>query len=200
LQRDTASVHLRPPAVGHFRAPEAIEKTDWRGVFSVAVVHSKSKVRCPPAGDIDLGQGCWNRLRTQQSRTLLDFADALETPLLVLGDINAYGGEDPVRAFTAAGFVDLIASRLPRERRYTYVFRGESGYLDHMLAPPALAARVQQAGIWHINADEPRFLGYDGRYPRAARSTVFRSSDHDPVWLDLCLRSDGDCRASHESL
>ncbi len=200
LQRDAAAVHLRPPAVGHFRASDPGVEGRWGEVFSVAVVHSKSKVRCPPAGDVDLGQGCWNRLRTQQSRALLAFADELDTPLLVLGDINAYGGEDPVRAFTAAGFVDLIASRLPRERRYTYVFRGESGYLDHMLAPQALLDRVQQVGIWHINADEPWFLAYDGRYPQAARGTVFRGSDHDPVWLDLCLRSDGDCRALHESL
>ena len=200
LQRDTDAVHLRPPAVGHFRPSDQSTETDWPGVFSVAVVHSKSKVRCPPAGDVDLGQGCWNRLRTQQSRALLAFADELDTPLLVLGDINAYGGEDPVRVFAAAGFVDLIATRLPRERRYTYVFRGESGYLDHLLAPPGLVDRVQQVGIWHINADEPWFLAYDGRYPQSARGTVFRGSDHDPVWLDLCLRSDGDCRASHESL
>ena len=200
LQRDKAGAHLRPPAVGRFRGAAKTGVDSWPGAFAVAVVHSKSKIRCPPAGDIDLGQGCWNRLRTGQSSALLEFSDELDEPLLVLGDINAYGGEDPVAVFTSAGFVDLIADRVPRERRYTYVFNGESGYLDHLLAPAELATRVQQAGIWHINADEPWFLAYDGRYPEAARGTVFRGSDHDPVWLDLCLRSDGDCRASHESL
>ena len=200
LQRDSASVHLRPPAVGRFRlAGKAGDGVPQAG-FAVAAVHGKSKTRCPPVGDIDLGQGCWNRLRTRQSRALLDFSEKLDEALLVVGDINAYGAEDPVSVFTAAGYVDLIAAHVPPERRYTYVYRGESGYLDHLLAPPELARRVHRAGIWHINADEPWFLAYDGRYPGAARGTVFRSSDHDPVWLDLCLQPDGDCRASHESL
>lgn len=194
LQRDTADVHLRPPATGRFRAVTR-DTDDEPGprAFAVTVMHSKSKIRCPPAGDVDLGQGCWNRLRTRQSRALLDFAGRFDEPLLVVGDINAYGGEDPVQVFTGAGFVDLIAAHLPREQRYSYVHRGQSGYLDHLLAQPRLAAHVQRAGIWHINADEPWFLGYDGPRYRTASGRVFRSSDHDPVWVDLCLRQAGGC-------
>jgi hypothetical protein len=77
------------------------------------------------------------------------------------------------------------------------VFEGAHGLLDHALATPELVPRVSRAGVWSINADEPRLLGYDddvldpgelshelhpaGFYRRDA----FRSSDHDPVVVDL---------------
>jgi hypothetical protein len=107
--------------------------------------------------------------------------------LLLVGDLNAYGAEDPIRTLTDTGLVDLIARELPPEQRYTYVFRGESGYLDHALASPELAAAVAAVHPWPINADEPPFLGYDGPESAAGliRPDAFRSSDHDPVAVDL---------------
>ncbi|WP_421621406.1 ExeM/NucH family extracellular endonuclease [Alkalilimnicola ehrlichii] len=184
--RDLDPVHHRPPIKAAFR-PAA-----GGAPFAVAVVHHKAKVGCPDSGDIDRGQGCWNLRRQAQSEALLeaigrwreDRADDL--PVLIVGDVNAYGGEDPVRALLAGGKRDLLARHLPPERRYTYVFRGESGYLDHALAPPRLADRVQAAGTWAINADEPRLLEYDARgIERRFRPGPWRSSDHDPVWVDL---------------
>ena len=38
---------------------------------------------------------------------------------------------------------------------YSYVYDGQIGRLDHALLSPALAARLQGAAEWHINADEP---------------------------------------------
>ncbi|WP_229800764.1 endonuclease/exonuclease/phosphatase family protein [Vreelandella hamiltonii] len=104
--------------------------------------------------------------------------------LLLLGDLNAYGAEDPIRTLVHAGMTDLIARHLPAERRYTYVFRGESGYLDHALASAELAEAVQQVHTWPINADEPRFLSYD-QQPDDTPPNPFRSSDHDPIAVDL---------------
>ncbi|WP_258868212.1 endonuclease/exonuclease/phosphatase family protein [Alkalilimnicola ehrlichii] len=110
-----------------------------------------------------------------------------EPRFLIVGDLNSYAREDPIVTLREAGFVDLIATHLPASQRYSYVFRGESGRLDHALATPALAADVAAVYVWHINADEPPFLGYD-RPDNAAglfAPDPFRASDHDPILVDL---------------
>lgn len=176
---DPDPVHNRPPLLGWFA--KAGEGTAW----GVVAVHFKAKVGCPDTGDVDLGQGCWNQLRTQQAQRLLEWLEAsryADAPIVIAGDLNAYAHEDPLRAFVAAGKRDLASQHLPAERHYTYVFHGQAGQLDYLLAPQTLADRVATAGIWHINADEPPFLGFAGRKPA---SGPWRSSDHDPVWADL---------------
>jgi len=57
----------------------------------------------------------------------------------------------------AAGYVDLVDTRLAEADQYSYVFGGQAGYLDHALASPRLADRVAGVDIWHINADEALF-------------------------------------------
>ena len=185
LHADNDRVHHRPPLAAFFRGREG------GPAFGVVTAHFKAKSGCPARGDIDRGQGCWNERRVAQARAMSAFLGRLAAEgserLLLIGDLNAYGAEDPIRTLTDDGLVDLLARELPPERRYTYVFRGESGYLDHALASPALAAAVAAVHRWPINADEPPFLGYDG--PESAASLVrpdpFRSSDHDPVVVDL---------------
>ncbi|ABM62501.1 ExeM/NucH family extracellular endonuclease [Halorhodospira halophila] len=182
--RDARRVHHRPPPLVGFRPQGGGEP------FAVAGIHFKSKTRCPDAGDVDRGQGCWNHRRTEQAEALAEFlgrwrAERSEAlPVLIAGDLNAYGGEDPARALAAAGKVDLLAEHLAWPDRYTYVFRGESGYLDHLQAHPALAERVAAVHRHPINADEPRFLEFDGD-PGRVREDAYRSSDHDPIAVDL---------------
>ncbi|MEF8793080.1 ExeM/NucH family extracellular endonuclease [Thiohalorhabdus sp.] len=187
-QRDRRVVHNRPPVVAGF------EPHGGGAPFAVAAVHFKSKGGCPEAGDTDRGQGCWNRRRTEQTRALTAFLKGWRreggAPALVAGDINAYGGEDPVRALDAAGYTDLIAERLPPRRRYTFVYHGEAGYLDHLHAPGSLAERTTAVHLYPINADEPSFLAYDrgGEKDRYFAPDAFRASDHDPVVVDLLRR------------
>ena len=178
-EADVDPVHNRPPLLAWFSPADGGEP------FGVVAIHFKAKVGCPETGDVDLGQGCWNQLRTRQARRLLDWLAGVrraDAPVLVAGDLNAYHGEDPLLEFLAAGKRDLASRHLPPERHYTYVFHGEAGQLDYLLARKDLAERVVAAGIWHINADEPPFLGFAGRSPA---SGPWRSSDHDPVWADL---------------
>ena len=115
--------------------------------------------------------------------------------VLLVGDFNAYAKEDPIAAVTASGYEDLIARRLGTGG-YSYIFEGQSGYLDHALASPELADQVSSAVEWHINADEPRFLDYNLEFnpPNLLQPNAFRSSDHDPlvVGLELGARS---CRS-----
>lgn len=189
LYADNDPAHHRPPLAAFFRS------AGGGPAFGVVTAHYKSKTGCPPRGDIDRGQGCWNQRRVAQSQAMNGFLQRLAAAeghqrLLLTGDLNAYGAEDPILTLTREGLVDLVADRLPPERRYTYVFRGESGYLDHALASPELAAAVVEVRPWPINADEPPYLGYDGPDNAAPhfRPDPFRSSDHDPIAVDLLWR------------
>ncbi len=161
--------------------------------FTVVVNHFKSKSCGSPApgpGDsnADNGQGCFNADRVLQARALLDLVSDLATNrVLVIGDLNAYGEEAPIDTLEGGGLIDLVDSRLAETDQYSHIFDGEAGYLDHALATSALAGRVTGVDIWHINADEARFLDYntefnpDGYY----RPDAYRSSDHDPVLVGI---------------
>ncbi len=178
---DDDPAHIRPPVAGHFRTGD-----DGPGEL-VVVIHHKAKSGCPERGDIDLGQGCWNQRRTAQSEALASFLARLQREtgtdrVLIVGDINSYADEDPVRVLRTAGYVDLVAQRLSPESRYSYVFQGESAYLDTALASPALIRDIGWVGFWHVNADEPPEL-HD--FAKAGTAGPWRSSDHDPVVVDF---------------
>ncbi len=164
--------------------------------FTLAVNHLKSKGSdCDDLGDPDAadGQGNCNMTRTRAAQAEIrwladDPAFSGISNVLVIGDLNAYRLEDPVRAFTSAGYVNLL-DRFVGEDAYSFVFRGESGSLDHALASPRLATRVQAVREWHINADEARLLDYNLDNDRNPgyfdADTPSRASDHDPVIIDL---------------
>jgi predicted extracellular nuclease len=56
-----------------------------------------------------------------------------------------------------------------------------------------MAEQVQGATIWHANADEPSVLDYNEEYKSPGHvaslyaSDAYRSSDHDPVIVELKL-------------
>ena len=164
--------------------------------LTVVVNHLKSKgTDCDHVGDPDVGdlQGECNATRTKAAQALVrwlatDPTGALDADVLLIGDMNSYRLEDPITALRAGGYVDL---QTPQS--YSYVFDGESGYLDHALASPTLAAQVTGITEWHINADEPIVLDYNVEFKTAGQVTSFystepyRSSDHDPVVIGLAL-------------
>ena len=186
---DTHSVHNRPPLAQTFAAPNGER-------FSVIVNHFKSKGSCPVGSGADAdagdGQGCWNATRVAQAQALLGFVSQLKASsgsndVLVIGDLNAYGKEDPILEFTGNGFVDEIARF--NAFGYSYVFDGEAGYLDHGLVSTSLSAKVTGAVHWRINADEPSVIDYNTEFKVTDyyTNTVYRSSDHDPVLVGLSL-------------
>ena len=107
----------------------------------------------------------------------------------MIGDFNAYLNEDPVRVFEDAGFVNLLRDR--DSPAYSFVYDAQAGALDLAFASGALAASVRQAQAWHINADEAPVHDYNlefGRDPAIFDAgTPARSSDHDPIVVDLQL-------------
>ena len=180
------------------------------GVLTVVANHLKSKGSCPKdATDVnaDHGQGCWNVLRVQQAGKLLKFAARLsqttqDQDVLLMGDFNAYGAEDPVAALKAGGFTHENL-RIPALERYSYVFKGESGSLDHAFASVHLDGQITGITEWHINSDEPVVLDYNVEYkqnpecktstcsgPDLYAPTPYRASDHDPVLIGLNLKRD----------
>ena len=108
--------------------------------------------------------------------------------------MNAYAKEDPITVFRDAGYVDTIDEFL-EGHGYSYVFEGQSGYLDHALASADLAGQVTGVTEWHINADEPIALDYNLEFKSAGQQVTYyaddayRSSDHDPVLVGLDLNA-----------
>jgi hypothetical protein len=112
--------------------------------------------------------------------------------MLIIGDLNAYAMEDPITALKEHGYTDLIQEYVG-STAYSYVYKGETGYLDHALATASMAAQVTGMTGWHINADEPRVLDYNTEYKSDAQvdslysADAYRSSDHDPVLIAFDL-------------
>jgi hypothetical protein len=132
----------------------------------------------------------------QQAQRLIDFfipqvvGAANDPDVLVVGDMNAHAFEDPINLFTSNGLVNEIERFVrPHGAPYSYVFDGESGYLDHALASAALDGQVAGVAEWHNNADEPDALDYNlNDTPQDPYvKDPYRASDHDPVVVSLNL-------------
>jgi predicted extracellular nuclease len=167
------------------------------GVFTVAVNHLKSKgSSCTAIGDPDLGDGAGNCNLTRKAaaEALVDWLAGDPTgsgdeDFLIIGDLNSYDMEDPIDAILAGGYTDLIRHFLG-EDAYSYVFDGQTGYLDHALANAGLMDEVTGVTVWHINADEVDLLDYDTLFKGPNQDAIYapdayRSSDHDPVIIGL---------------
>jgi uncharacterized protein len=172
-------------------------------VFTVSVNHFKSKGSCPrtdplvdPDQDQGDGQGCWNGTRTAAAEALRDWLAADPTGVgdtdhLVIGDLNSYALEDPIRVFADAGYVDLALRTDPDT--YSYVFDGQWGSLDYALASPSIAPQATAAAPYLINADEPGVLDYNTNFKSPGQvislfaPDEFRTSDHDPILVGLDL-------------
>ncbi|AWQ84586.1 endonuclease/exonuclease/phosphatase family protein [Pseudomonas aeruginosa] len=168
--------------------------------LTIAVNHLKSKgSACDGDPDTGDGQGNCNLTRARAAQALVDWlagdpTGAKEPDRLIIGDLNSYAKEDPVNVIRGAGYTDLVARQAGAGKGYSYVFSGQSGYLDHALANASLARQVRGAVEWHINADEPRVLDYNVEFktPRQQDSLYnaepYRASDHDPVVIGIDLR------------
>ena len=163
------------------------------GTFTAAINHLKSKGSGCGAGDDDLVtfQGSCNATRTAAAQELVDWLATDPTgsgdpDVLILGDLNAYGMEDPIRAIEDDGYTNLAGTAT-----YGYVFDGAEGTLDYALANASLASQVTGAAEWHINADEADLIDYNTDFGRDAGyfngDIPFRASDHDPVIVGLAL-------------
>ncbi|MBT8049545.1 MAG: ExeM/NucH family extracellular endonuclease [Xanthomonadales bacterium] len=152
--------------------------------FLVASNHLKSKGSCPedgPNSNQKDGQGCWNPARVAAVKAQLPWLRQLAEQagsgrLLILGDMNAWRNEDPIRQFNGAGYIDLV-EKMAGLPQHSFLYWGQTGTLDYAFASPALAGLARYAVNWHINADWPREMTQSEPWLRA--------SDHDPVIVDF---------------
>ena len=200
--------HLAPvfDGVSTNRAPlaAAFRQRITRSGVTIVVNHFKSKgdsgldATCDPDPSVDPncdqgdGQGYWNAMRTNGATALGAWLNSRggRRDTLIVGDLNAYRQEDPIQSLIRAGYVDVVTEHADGEP-YSFVFDGQAGLLDHALATPDIARRINSVDVWHSNADEPDGLDYnlDFRRPPDAfdGATPYRASDHDPVLIGLSL-------------
>ena len=148
--------------------------------FVVSLNHLKSKR--PGRGNYDTHL---KRLSNVDSLlAMLPKAVALygDSDVLLLGDYNCYTQELPIQAIVRAGFPDQLMRFCPND--YSYVFKGEMGYLDRCFASPSMEAQVVHVQPWHVNAD---WYYQHGAYKMKDRS-LHRYADHEPIVVDINLK------------
>ena len=132
------------------------------------------------------------QLRHAQADYVRDLVDLLlaDNPganLVVGGDLNDFSfpepgeGMDTVARITTSATDPLtnVIELVPAERRYTFLFEGNSQVLDHMLLNDGMAGILREQDIAHFNAGFPSAFGGDP-------TVTFRSSDHDPLVGYFC--------------
>ncbi|RMB59757.1 ExeM/NucH family extracellular endonuclease [Tessaracoccus antarcticus] len=164
-------------------------------MVNVSINHLKSKGSAC-AGEPDLGDGAGNCNLTR-TKAAQDMSAWLATDptgqkadrTVIIGDLNSYDHEDPIKALVAAGYTDMM-KQFGGEYAYSYVFDGQIGYLDHALANDAARGDITGTAAWHINADEATLFDYELDFKAPAEQNLwqanpYRSSDHDPVIIGL---------------
>lgn len=136
-----------------------------REIVAIAA-HLKSKLGGYEADMRRLGQG--------------EFLNALMAELdpeygLVMGDLNDFEDSATLQALYANDVLTNTWYTLPADARWSYIFNGVSQILDHVLATPALAAKLDALKPLHNNAAFP-FNPYS-----SDASVIWRTSDHDQL-------------------
>jgi len=161
---DGGAVNNRPPLAQTFKAANGAR-------FSVIVNHLKSKGGCPSGTGVNAdngdGQGCWNGNRLLQAqRGASYFIPAVKSAsgaddVLVIGDLNSPGFEDPINLLTGQanglGLVNPLEKyvrpdgmvfvcvrrpeRLPGARAGERLARAPGGGRDRMAQQRRLAGR-----------------------------------------------------------
>ena len=161
--------------------------------FILSVNHFKAKSGSGSGANKDQGdgQGSYNAARVKEAQSIISnyptytstFADE---DFLIVGDLNAYGKEDPITTLLNGGMIDLHRT-FHADSSYSYVYQGTLGYLDHALCNSTLYPQVTGMTPYHINAPEKDAYTYSGS---SNDGTMFRCSDHDPILIGLRLGKD----------
>ena len=148
------------------------EEVATGGEFTAVINHFKSKSGTGTGDDADQldGQGNWQQQRELAATALTEWiatdpTGSGDSDFLLLGDFNAYLKEDTIDIIKAAGFENLQEMLADP---YSFVFDGQFGALDHILANASMGTQVTGVTEWHINSDEADALDYNldfGRDP-----------------------------------
>ena len=100
--------------------------------------------------------------------------------VLIVGDLNSYSKEDPIRVLEEGELINELQKYAPNEYSYAFFSNNSyaTGYLDHSFATATLDAQIRYAHPFHINADEPDALKIGGK---PQEDNMYRCSDHNPI-------------------
>ncbi len=154
-----------------------LEPQPLRVVF--VVNHLKSKHS--RSGDPESAQWRFLQAHSLAGKVARIGAAHPELPIILLGDLNDFEDSVPLEEFYTTGGLTNTWYLLPPEARYSYIYRGVSQILDHILVSPAGLVRVQEVGPLHYDADFPYKPYHDDP------NVVWRASDHDPVAVTFGL-------------
>jgi uncharacterized protein len=186
------------PSLAQTFKPASGPKADSQ-TFTVVVNHFRSKgSACGGASD-DPFQGNCNGMRLNMAQNVQNWLSGNPTSdpaganrkYVLVGDFNAYLGEDPIQSFLGVGYTNLIAL-LSGANAYSYNFGSQTGYLDHALVNAALLPLIKNTVEVHVNADEPAALqALDSSLKSATAQAAyfaaneFAAADHDPLVVAL---------------
>ena len=201
--RDAVTGETVSVGVSHFKSKGSMcyedymeyADADGKVPLSGSSIISGSK---PTAADYeDDLQGSCNELRVSAGWYLAEQVEklkyALSDNVLLLGDYNAYGQEDPVRLLTGrtkgmkhpvstSAFTEVNCKTVPQmtldrgygysnlvvkadgKKTYSYSYDGELGSLDHVLANKSLSQKVTAVQDWHTNSVENTLFEYPKKY------------------------------------
>ncbi len=177
----------RLPLAGTFR------RLDGRGPWTVVANHLKSRSpgalqeTCPTSWSSDCdqgdGQGYWSDARTKASSSLARWLEQwTSSPVLVVGDLNAYPQESPIEVLQDNELHLLTGPSAVQAP--SYVFNGRLGVLDHLLVSREHLHLVEQVGLSTVNVGP------------GIGAIVY--SDHNPVFVDLDLDAVAECDCAAE--
>jgi predicted extracellular nuclease len=176
---------------------QAFQQNSTGERFLANINHFKSKGSACDVPDSGDGQANCPIVRTNAANALTAWLGTNPTgtgdpDIVILGDLNSYAREDPIRALESAGFTNMV-KHFGDNNSYSYVYDGQWGYLDYALGSTSLLAQTRGVTEFHINSDEPAILDYNTDYKSIGQqaslysSDPFRSSDHDPIIVGLNL-------------
>ena len=132
-------------------------------------------------GSIDGGE---SKRLTNVSYLLSTLGSLTEDPdILIMGDLNSYMGDQPIVNLEKAGYAEQLVKY--DENAYTYIFNGDKGILDHVMANSTMAKQITGAYAFNINHNT-----VDASYAYA---------DHDAVVVGLNLEAQPEAEVSHVS-
>jgi predicted extracellular nuclease len=114
--------------------------------------------------------------RIQQARIINGFVAGIldiepNANIVVLGDMNDFEVSDSIAALKGAQQLFSLVATLPRDRRYSYIYQGNSEVLDQILVSRnLLKSATVQYEIVHVNAEFAE-----------------QASDHDPSLVRLLI-------------
>lgn len=146
--------------------------------YAVFVNHFKSKRE----GEEDTALQRLAQARVQNALAAAALAEDPAMRVLVLGDFNDFEGSETLRTMTDTAMGGVLIGTLvgmPDAARFSYNFAGVSDLIDNILADPATAGDVAEAGILHSNTDFPAAWGTT----TDPSLLHYRFSDHDIPWV-----------------